>query len=226
MENFCDEKMRTAFLINFGFDVSPFIDIISNYSPTTGDLIVLLRPQMEENSARAEKAVSEVKVILSTLKSANRSIDLEQFLVNASDPLTAASEIAEKLVKSRNTYNRIVADISGGIRPIMVAIMLCFIAKPNLFTEVTMLAEPTRQRVFVPLAEILEIKALGLARTLVQVSKGGNLKSVGTRLGVTESSVSRYINRLKTLGMVYHKRGKLSLTPLGEKLLGLAIHME
>lgn len=89
----------------------------------------------------------------------------------------------------------------------------------------TMLAGPTRQRVFVPLAEILEIKALGLARTLVQVSKGGNLKSVGTRLGVTESSVSRYINRLKTLGMVYHKRGKLSLTPLGEKLLGLATCM-
>lgn len=122
--------MRTAFLINFGFDVSPFIDIISNYSPSTGDLIVLLRPQMEENSARAEKAVSEVKVILSTLKSANRSIGLEQFLVNASDPLAAASEIAEKLGKLRKTYDKIVADISGGIRPIMVAIMLCFIAKP------------------------------------------------------------------------------------------------
>jgi hypothetical protein len=119
-----------------------------------------------------------------------------------------------------------VADISGGIRPIMVAIMLCFIAKPNSFNEVIMLAEPTRQRVFVPLAEILEIKALGLARTLVQVSKGGNLKSVGTRLGVIESSVSRHINGLKTLGTVYHKRGKLSLTPLGEKLLGLATCME
>jgi len=215
--------MGTAYLVNFGFDTSIILELLTEYCPKTGDRIVLMKPKDDTGSfARAARAVSEIKSLVSTLREANRLVELEELGLDASDPVQAAAEIADKALRLRKSFERIIVDVSGGVRSITVAAMFSATLNTNLFDEITMLAEPSRRRVNLPLKEAHELKEDHLAITLIEASCNRNLKSIGLRLKTTESSISRRINKLEEMGLVAHTRANIELTPLGGRILPLA----
>jgi len=214
--------MATAYLVNFGFDTSIILELISEYSPRTGDKIVLLRPKDEPIALeRATKAVNEIKSLISTLREANRLVELQDISLETSDPLQASAEIANEALRLREDFGRIVMDISAGVRTITVAAITCATLNPHLFDEVTMLAEPLRQRVRLPVREVLELKDVRLAMTLVEASLNRDLKSIAQKLKTTESSISRRLTKLERVGLVSHTRGKIALTAQGSRILPL-----
>lgn len=215
--------MVTAYLVNFGFDTSIILELVSEFSPKTGDKIVLLRPIDEIGiPERAARAVNEIRGLVSTLREANRLIELQDITLDTSNPIQVTADIANAALKLRETFERIVVDVSAGVRPITVATMLCAALNPALFDEVTMLTEPSRRRIRLPIREALELKVDRLAMTLAEASCNRDLKSLGLKLRTSEASVSRRITQLERIGLVSHKRGKISLTALGSRILPLA----
>ncbi len=180
-----------------GFDTTQILSLIVKYGVEKGDRIILIRPE-EENDERAERTIAAVRDLSRQI---DTSISLDIFRVDHRDFESMVIALIE-LIKS--VEGDLIANISGGPREIFLAFSVACLAYSQKISVTTNFSDVDHvlREVELPVVQCnMDDKLKALLKDIVK--NGPSLVSeVAGRMGLSESTASRQINKLIDLAAV------------------------
>ncbi len=211
--------MKKVILLTLGFDERFAYRAILRHDVKEGDKIFLISGRTNDKVIKAYRMVEEFLI-----KSFGDEIDLELIEV---DPSNAIESIG-KIIKVISPYRerRIIVNLSGGMRSIIVSTLLAVLFTHIRNIEVEIELENLSGIVEFPhqLLELVSkrVTSTGLA-ILRNVEEGhSNIRELARITGKDESTIRKRVQELKTAGLVKVLKRKpimLEITDLGELIL-------
>ncbi len=207
---------KRAVFVNFGFDPTAALDIISALQLSSGEQLVLVYPLGTEESAnvRSEQARNTVKNQITLLRAAGRRIKVDELALDLRSLESSIERLIERMYAAKNDGYRIVLELSGGVRTITVLMVMISMWFPHLVDEFTLIVEVTRQRIVVPAVSPLLLSSNSSLKVLGCISmhsKGIRRRDVSYILRISEANVSRAVSRLKRMGLISEKLRVLTI---------------
>ncbi|RPJ78529.1 MAG: CRISPR locus-related DNA-binding protein [Alphaproteobacteria bacterium] len=177
-----------------GFETSQFFSLIVKYGIEKDDRIILIRPQ-NETDERGQKSVREVEDIA---KKIDGSIKVEIHKVNHlnfNEMLLSIIDLFESV------KTEIIANISGGPRDILLAFSIACLTQTGKISKVTNRSDIDHELREIQLPHIvssLDEKLNILLEDIIN-HEPTIASEIADRLQISESTVSRNINKLKEL---------------------------
>ncbi len=198
------EKMKT-YVSLLGFDTSQFFTLIVKYGIEKNDRIVLIKPQ-DESDRRGQKAVREIEDIAA-------KIDIS-FKVNVHkvNHLDFDSMLLSMIGLLDNLEGEIIANISGGSRDVLLAFSIACMTKAEKISKVTNYSDIDHELREISLPHIVYGLDEKLNMLLKDIAKNEPTiaSEIADRLQISESTISRNLNKLKDLKAVdVDSKGKI-----------------
>ena len=210
--------MMKTYISLLGFDTSQIVSLIVKYGIEGGDRIVLIRPE-DEKDARGESTVQAIKDLSRQI---DRKIIVDIHPVNHHNFEEMVVSMIDLL---KYAEGQVVANISGGAREIFLAFAVACLSKSSKIYKVTCFSDIDRVMTEIDLPNITNILDLKLKTVLkdVQENQPTQIMEIAKRLNLSESTISRQINKLAELKSVHVvPKGKtkyVSMTLTGRILL-------
>lgn len=201
-----------------GFDTSQFFSLIVKYGIEKNDRIVLIRPQ-DGSDGQGQKSVREIEDIANKI---DKSIKVDVHRVNHLDFNSMLLSIID-LLESIET--EIIANISGGSRDIFLAFSIACLTQTGKISKVTNYSDVDRELREIQLPHIVNTLDEKLNTLLEDIAKYEPTiaSEIADRLQVSESTISRNLNKLKDLRAIdVNHQGKtkyISTTTTGKIFL-------
>ena len=209
-------KHKKMVFINMGFDPTASLDIVSTLSLSSGDKVVVVYPRSVEESSRlrSEQARTQVKNYITTLRTLGRRIGYEELELNLGNLEDAVESLLDAVMSAKGGGYRVYFELTGGTRAITILMTLVAAWFADCVEEITFIVEVTRSRGSVPVVSPVQLGKNHTRRVLAVVSSRPAVRrrEVCRLLGMSESSVSRAISQLKSLGIVEEKLRVVSLS--------------
>lgn len=188
-----------------GFDTSQFFTLIVKYGIEKNDRIVLIKPQ-DESDRRGQKAVREIEDIAA-------KIDIS-FKVNVHkvNHLDFDSMLLSMIGLLDNLEGEIIANISGGSRDVLLAFSIACMTKAEKISKVTNYSDIDHELREISLPHIVYGLDEKLNMLLKDIAKNEPTiaSEIADRLQISESTISRNLNKLKDLKAVdVDSKGKI-----------------
>jgi CRISPR-associated protein Csa3 len=209
--------MKTYITLS-GFDSSQIVSLIVKYGIEGGDRIILIRPE-EEKDSRGETTVQAIKDLSRQIDS-NIRVDIHR--VNHHDFEEMVISMIDLI---KNAEGHVVVNISGGPREIFLAFIVACMSQSRKIHRVANYSDIDRVMTEITLPNITNTLDAKLKKILEDVleNQPTQIKEIAKRLDVSESTISRQINKLDELDSVYLvQKGKtkyVSITLTGRILL-------
>ena len=202
--------MKT-YISPLGFETTHIISLIVKHGIEKGDRIILLRPNAPDT--RADRAVGDIRDLTAKV---DRTITVDVAKINHHDfgamILKVMDLISSAAPPAVPAGSKIIVNLSGGPREILVALTAASMALSELIYKTTNFSDIDR--------ELSEIELPRIARTLdraawqilddVRKHEHTTLTAVAGRIGTSESTVSRQSAKLAGMHAV-------EITPVGRK---------
>ncbi|AAB89388.1 CRISPR-associated transcriptional regulator Csa3 [Archaeoglobus fulgidus] len=212
--------MRTALIATLGFDEKFCYRAILRHGIKEGDRVILITTQMVE---RVAKAYEWIRKLLET--SYGDRVEVEVLQVELKSVEKAIREVADK-IKEVEGYDLVVVNISGGMRVLVVIVLLaCMLGLPeNLKVEIE--KEDFSDIVELPVG-VLKIVKSPLGDDKVEVLKAvmnglRDVRGLSKHLGKDESTIRRHLAALEKMGLIEVKKRKPLIVSATE-LAGLIV---
>lgn len=197
---------KKAVFINIGFDPTAALDVLAALGLSTGDLLVLVYPAATDGSSklRSEQARTQIKTHLDLLKTRGRCITLREMELNVADVKASLAILVDAIAEVKKGGYKVYIELTGGVRIITVLMMLISACFANLVEEVTLISEVTQERISLPIIPppVLNERLLGTILGVLANKGNAKRKELSKEIGVSESSISRAVSRLKNLGLL------------------------
>ena len=197
---------KKAVFVNIGFDPSAALDVLAALGLSAGDLLILVFPATTDGPSklRSEQTRAQIKTHLDLLKTRGRNIRLREIELNVADVKASLTILVDVIAEVRKAGYKVYLELTGGVRVITVLMMLISTSFANLVEEVTLISEVTQERISLPIIPPPVLNERLLGAILGVLANRGNVKrkELSKEIGVSESSVSRAVSRLKNLGLL------------------------
>lgn len=204
-----------AVFINVGFDPTATLESISALSLSSGDLLVVVYPKAGEESSRlrGEQTRSQIKAHIDMLGALGRRIEYREVEVDLNHISDSMGLLADALREAGERGFKIYLELTGGVRAITILMVILSLWVPRHIEAITLISETSRERIYLPVISPTILNDRTTRRILGVISSCGDVKrrELSSRLGISESSVSRSVSRLKRLGLVREEVRVLSL---------------
>ena len=209
--------MPRVIITTLGFEEKFTVRSITRHGLDRGDKIVLITgPRVE----RSEKALSFIKEFISKYYQSEVSISVRNIPIH--DIYTAVSEVKQVLMEEVKEADRVMVNLSGGMRILIIAVILALtlLNIQNLMLEVE--TEDSSALITIP-SELLHLPRveggkLEVLRILIKSSKPMSVNQIAQILNRDESTIRRHLLKLRKLGLIEVRKAK----PLVVKALPIA----
>jgi CRISPR-associated protein Csa3 len=185
-------------LFTMGFDERFVLRSILRNGLQSGETILLILPENGEET-RAEKAINTLKTFV---RQTQHDAKIELIRVKLDDVYSAVSEIGSVL---RATRERIIANLSGGMR-LLILVTLAAILSSGAKARIEVDMESGKGAVILPLELYksldLEHVDIVIMRELSSIGKKATLDELAESLKMSKSSVWRRMKSLEERGLV------------------------
>jgi len=212
--------MAKAVLLTLGFEEKFAVRALVRRGLEVGDLVVLITGPIIDKVA---KAINYVKEFLKYFE----GIDIQVFEVSEVHEFTEAVPRIKKLIKELlNKYDFIVANLSGGMRALIIEVLTSIILLPKELKSrviVELDTEDSKATIEIPkeLNIMINPPELGVKEDIIKViiDEGGeaDIYTIARRLEKDESTIRRQLEVLKELGLI-----ELTYRPLRAKVKPIA----
>jgi len=207
---------KKAVFVNIGFDPTAALDVLAALGLSTGDLLMLVYPAATDGSSklRSEQTRTQIKTHLDLLRTRGRSIALKEMELNVADVKASLATLVDAIAEVKRAGYKVYIELTGGVRIITVLMMLVSACFSNLVDEVTLISEVTQERISLPIVPppVLNERLLGAILGVLANKGNAKRKELSKEIGVSESSVSRAVSRLKNLGLLNESLRTLSIS--------------
>lgn len=197
---------KRAVFINTGFDPTIALDAVAALSLSTGDLLVLVYPLTINGPSkiRSENTITQIKAHLDLLKTRGRNIILKELSIGLADLKTSLAMLLDSIAEAKKSGLRVYLDLTGGVRAITVLMTLIAAWFPYLVDEITLVSEVNQMRISLPVIPTAVLNDWTLCAVLEIVALRGNVKrkDLCRDLGISESSISRAVTKLKNMRLL------------------------
>jgi len=208
--------LKKAVFVNTGFDPSAALDVLAALGLSTGDLLILVFPMTMDGPSklRSEQTRKQIKTHLDLLKTRGRNIRLREVELNIADVKSSLTILVDSIAEVKNAGYKVYLELTGGVRAITVLMTLISTWFANLVDEITLISEVTQERIYLPIIPppVLNERLLGVILGIVSAKGNVKRKDLSKEIGVSESSVSRAVSRLKDLGLLEETLRTLSIS--------------
>ena len=212
--------MAKVVLLTLGFEEKFAVRALVRRGLEVGDLVVLVTGPIIDKVA---KAINYVKEFLKYFE----GIDIQVFEVSEVHEFTEAVPRIKKLIKELlNKYDFIVANLSGGMRALIIEVLTSIILLPKELKSrviVELDTEDSKATIEIPkeLNIMINPPELGVKEDIIKViiDEGGeaDIYTIARRLEKDESTIRRQLEVLKELGLI-----ELTYRPLRAKVKPIA----
>ena len=207
-------------ILSFGFDVGIVMRTLSDYSLKSGDGIVLVVP--DDDNEKKISSIKEVEKFVSTLGERGLSLTLEIIEVDDQNIEESVMRICEYMLSHPdNDYH---LEASGGVRSICTAVTITAMLMGDFVKSFATLSEAASKKMFVEVPVYDNTLSEAKMNLLHLLSKEPLvIKEISSRIRKNISTVSRHLEELEKKKLV-RKDGegygcKYSLTPYGKIVL-------
>jgi len=196
--------MKT-YISTIGFDISQIISVIVKFGIEQGDRFVLIRPE-EETDQRAQNTFNEIQ---NFAKQISNDFKVEVFRVPHKDFEGSVLKLMELI---RSSEGEIIANISGGPREILVPFVVSCLLNSDKVKKTVNFSDIDRVAREVSFPKIYNIMEEKIQSILLDISKNEptNITDIAQRNDLSESTISRFISRLASIGAVHvSQKGKI-----------------
>lgn len=174
-----------------GFDTSQILSLIVKYGIEGNDTIILIRPEHEKD----ERGETTIQAVMDLSRQIDSTIKVEIHRVNHQDFEGMVLSLIDLI---KNTHGDIIANISGGPREIFLAFTIACISQSRRIYKTTNYSDIDRVMNEIILPNITNTTDTKLKDILQDISNNQptTISEIAERLNVSESTVSRQINRL------------------------------
>jgi len=212
--------MAKAVLLTLGFEEKFAVRALVRRGLEVGDLVVLVTGPIIDKVA---KAINYVKEFLKYFEGVN----VQVFEVSEVHEFTEAVPKIKKLIKELlDRYDFIVANLSGGMRALIIEVLTSIILLPKELKSrviVELDTEDSKATIEIPkeLNIIINPPELGVKEDIIKVivDEGGeaDIYTIARRLEKDESTIRRQLEVLRELGLI-----ELTYRPLRAKVKPIA----
>lgn len=204
-------------MLSFGFDTGIVMRTLSDYSLMSGDTIVLVVPDGENERKRS--SIEEVRRFLSSLGERGLLLSLDVLEVNDVDVEDCVRRIASYIISHEKSQLHLEA--TGGVRSICTAMVIAGVLMGDRVESFATQSEAASKKVFAPLpmcgSELTKPK-LELIDVLAESPMP--LKKLASWVKKDVSTVSRHLDELERRGLVKKESdgymSNYALTPYGD----------
>jgi len=174
-----------------GFDTSQILSLIVKYGIERNDRIILIRPE-HETDKRSEETILAVRNLSKQIDS---TINVEVHRVDHQDFEGMVMSLIHLIKK---THGKIITNISGGPREIFLAFTIACLSQSQRIHKATSFSDIDRAMSEIILPNITHIPDEKMKIILKDVNENQptTFTEVAERLNISESTVSRQINKL------------------------------
>ena len=208
-------------MLTLGFDEKFCFRAILRHRVEDGDRVVLITASLVD---RVKKAYEQIKAFLTA---SYKNINLELMQIDVNDLLGSVEKISKKL-EELSKCEKIIVNVSGGMRILAIIVLLTLIIKPMRNLELEIELEDSSALISIP-ADFLKIASIKARlskekiKLLKLVVRGENdVKSLARHLEKDESTIRRHISdleELKLIEIVKRKPLKVKATKLARLVL-------
>ena len=200
--------MKT-YISPLGFETTHVISLIVKHGIEKGDRIILLRPIASDS--RADRAVEDIKDLTGKV---DRTITVDVVPIDHHDfgamMLNLMDLIASAAQPAAPARGKVIVNLSGGPREILIALTAASMALSDLIYKTTNFSDIDRELREIELPHIARTPDEKVRQILGDILKNEptTLTAIAARLGVSESTISRSCAKLADMYMV-------EITPVG-----------
>lgn len=190
-----------------GFDTSQILSLIVKYGIEEHDSIILIRP-INETDNRGDATIQAVRDLSNQI---NSKINVEVFRVDHQDFDGMVISLIELI---NSIQGEIIANISGGPREIFLAFSVSCISQSQKIHKITNYSDIDRVMNEITLPNMVRKLDDKLIKILNDVNENSlaTLSEIANRLNISESTVSRQLNKLFVMKAVdMNQKGKIKL---------------
>jgi len=202
------------YIITLGFDEKFAIRFLLRHGIKREDKVLIILPDDLNNNQKVQNALNNILSLLDNLvKKENISI-LE---VNVKDSvLTSVKKIKQKILESGE--NSIYANLSGGMRVLVLLVVSALLLLKNLDVRVEVEFENFEGYTEIPIKAFLVPENDRWVKILKSIYNGCGIRETAKNLGLSPATVSREVKKLQELGLV---NKEFNLTESGRLYLEL-----
>lgn len=204
--------MKTTLIATLGFDEKFCYRAILRHGIKEGDEVILITAEIVD---KVEKAYEWIRRLLQSSYSDRVTIRLIK--VDVKNPVEAIKNVAELL---SNAEGKVVVNLSGGMRALVVIVLLACVMKPKARIEIE--TEDFSSLLEIPSSLLSLIKNEPNEihmEILMAIKKGLNtVHDIAKSLGKDESTIRRQIQELERMELIIAEKRK----PLIVKLTSFA----
>jgi len=213
-------EMKTYISLS-GFDTSQIVSLMVKFGIEGNDRLVLIRPEGEEDDLRGEAAIQAIQELSRKI---NTTIIVDIHRVDHRDFEGMVISFIDLI---RRSEGEIVVNLSGGPREIFLALTVAAIAQASRISKTTNFSDIDRAIRDVNLPEIripnlIDDKLRTVLSDILE-NQPTTITEIARRNALSESTVSRRINKLQDLNAVdviaKGKSKEVRITLVGEILL-------
>jgi CRISPR locus-related DNA-binding protein len=191
--------MSKRIYINFGFDISGVVSSISSLGIDSNDEVIIIVP-MTKNE-RSEHARAQLKDFFNTLIQKGIDFKYRYLEVNETDITNTIKNIIND---TKNWNNDIYFEATGGVRSIIVAMVIAATILGNKVKSLYTIAETKGKRVkaYIPplFPPIIDHKDQKILKHIG--NKTVLLEDITKELKIPKSTLSRRLRKLQKMGIV------------------------
>ncbi|XRO77242.1 CRISPR-associated CARF protein Csa3 [Methanocaldococcus sp. 10A] len=202
------------YIITLGFDEKFAIRFLLRHGVKSNDKVLIILPDDQNNNHKVQNALNNLISLLNNLVKKENVIILE---VSLKEPiLKNVKKIKQKILEIGE--NTICANLSGGMRALILLVVSTLLLLKNLDVKVEVEFENFEGYTEIPIKAFLVPKNDRWIRILKSIYNGYGIRETAKNLGLSPATISREAKKLQELGLIDEK---FNLTDSGKLYLEL-----